>query len=105
MEESDAQDDGRDCLLRFVDVHKQYGEDVIALRGMNLDVYPGEFLTLLGPSGGGKSTALMMLAGFDTPTSGDILYKGQSLADIGDKACFFVLAEFFHTRFTGAYHP
>ena len=49
---------------------------------MNLDIHTGEFLTLLGPSGGGKSTALMMLAGFDTPTSGDILYKGQSIANI-----------------------
>jgi putative spermidine/putrescine transport system ATP-binding protein len=82
MEADDAQEDGGDCLLTFVDVHKEFGEDIIALRGMNLEVYPGEFLTLLGPSGGGKSTALMMLAGFDTPTSGDILYKGQSLADI-----------------------
>jgi putative spermidine/putrescine transport system ATP-binding protein len=82
MEGSEAQDDGSDSLLRFVDVHKQFGEDVFALRGMNLDVRAGEFLTLLGPSGGGKSTALMMLAGFDTPTSGDILYDGQSIADI-----------------------
>ena len=46
-----------------------------------IDLRAGEFLTLLGPSGGGKSTALMMLAGFDTPTSGDILYKGQSIAN------------------------
>ena len=78
----DEKDNDSDCLLRFVDVHKDYGEDGSALRGMNLDIHAGEFLTLLGPSGGGKSTALMMLAGFDTPTAGDILYKGQSIADI-----------------------
>jgi len=77
----ESQDDGSDCLLRFVDVHKDFGEGGSALCGMNLDIHAGEFLTLLGPSGGGKSTALMMLAGFDTPTSGDILYKGQSIAD------------------------
>ena len=82
MEASEAHDDDGDCLLKFVDVHKEFGEDVTALRGMNLEVHAGEFLTLLGPSGGGKSTALMMLAGGDTPTSGDILYKGQSLANI-----------------------
>ncbi len=78
----ESQDDSSDCLLRFVDVNKDFGEDRSALRGMNLDIHAGEFLTLLGPSGGGKSTALMMLAGFDTPTAGDILYKGKSIADI-----------------------
>ena len=82
MEDSEPQDDGSDGLLKFVDVHKEFGEDVYALRGMNLDVHAGEFLTLLGPSGGGKSTALMMLAGFDAPTSGDILYNGQSISNI-----------------------
>lgn len=82
MGEPESQNDGSECLLRFVDVSKDFGEHGSALRGMNLEIYPGEFLTLLGPSGGGKSTALMMLAGFDTPTSGDILYKGQSIADI-----------------------
>ena len=82
MESDEPQDDGSDHLLSFIDVHKDYGEDGSALRGMNLDIHAGEFLTLLGPSGGGKSTALMMLAGFDTPTSGDILYKGHSIANI-----------------------
>ena len=82
MADNDSSDDGSECLLKFVDVHKTFREDVLALRGMNLEVFSGEFLTLLGPSGGGKSAALMMLAGFDTPTSGDILYRGQSIADI-----------------------
>lgn len=82
MTEPETQDDGGDCLLRFVDVTKDFGEDGSALTGMSLDIHAGEFLTLLGPSGGGKSTALMMLAGFDTPTSGDILYRGQSIAQI-----------------------
>ena len=82
MGDSGAHDDGGDCLVKFVDVHKKFGEDASALRGLNLDIHTGEFLTLLGPSGGGKSTALMMLAGFDSPTSGDILYRGQSIAEI-----------------------
>lgn len=80
--DDEVQPDGGDCLLSFVDVHKDFGEDVSALRGMNLEVHAGEFLTLLGPSGGGKSTALMMLAGFDMPTSGEILFKGQSITNI-----------------------
>lgn len=82
MGQAEAPQDGSDCLLSFVDVHKDFGEDGSALCGMNLDIHAGEFLTLLGPSGGGKSTALMMLAGFDKPTSGDILYKGQSISNI-----------------------
>jgi len=82
MAESDADGNGGDYLLRFEDVHKDYGGGGTALRGMSFEVYAGEFLTLLGPSGGGKSTALMMLAGFETPTSGEILYMGQPIAEI-----------------------
>jgi putative spermidine/putrescine transport system ATP-binding protein len=82
MGQAESQEDGSDCVLNFVDVRKDFGEDGSALRGMNLEIQAGEFLTLLGPSGGGKSTALMMLAGFDKPTSGDILYKGQSISII-----------------------
>jgi len=82
MGQTQAPEDGSDSLLSFVDVHKTFGEDGSALRGMNLDIHAGEFLTLLGPSGGGKSTALMMLAGFDSPTSGEILYKGESIAQL-----------------------
>jgi len=82
MAENPLPEDGSKCLLEFVDVHKTFREDVLALRGLSLEVFSGEFLTLLGPSGGGKSTALMMLAGFDSPTGGDILYRGQSIAQI-----------------------
>ena len=82
MAANDSSENGSKCLLKFVDVHKTFREDVLALRGLSLEIFDGEFLTLLGPSGGGKSTALMMLAGFDTPTSGDILYRGQSIAEI-----------------------
>ena len=68
MAGSEVDEHGGDYLLKFEDVHKDYGEAGWALHGMNLEVHAGEFLTLLGPSGGGKSTALMMLAGFDTST-------------------------------------
>ena len=80
MSEADAA--GSQPLLRFIDVHKQVADGRDVLSGLDLDIHPGEFLTLLGPSGGGKSTTLMMLAGFESPTSGDILFKGQSIAQI-----------------------
>ncbi len=50
-----------------------------AVDRLDLEVEPGEFLTLLGPSGSGKTTTLMMLAGFTPPTSGDILLDGRSV--------------------------
>jgi NitT/TauT family transport system ATP-binding protein len=52
--------------------------DRVALRALDLDVVPGETLTLLGPSGCGKSTALRLLAGLAQPTSGEILWTGAA---------------------------
>src|SRR5690349_8763184 len=63
--------------VRFVDVAKRYGE-MVAVTEVNLDIEAGEFLTLLGPSGSGKTTTLMMLAGFETLSSGQ-LYVGDNL--------------------------
>ncbi|MGO4740373.1 ABC transporter ATP-binding protein [Bosea sp. 2KB_26] len=50
-----------------------------ALKDINLDIAPGEFVTLLGPSGSGKTTLLQVLAGFVTPTSGSIMIGGEEL--------------------------
>src|SRR5580698_4190468 len=47
--------------------------DVTAVKNLNLDIRPGEFLTLLGASGCGKTTVLRMIAGFQRPTSGRVL--------------------------------
>ena len=47
--------------------------DVAAVKSLNLDIRPGEFLTLLGASGCGKTTVLRMIAGFQPPTSGRVL--------------------------------
>ena len=60
---------------------KQFGS-VAAVRGFNLDVHGGEFVSLLGPSGCGKSTALNLLAGLLDPDAGQILLDGQDLAPV-----------------------
>lgn len=62
-------------------VHKSFGK-VEALKGIDLTIREGEFFSLLGPSGCGKTTLLRMIAGFDEPTSGDVLIGGQSMSGI-----------------------
>lgn len=54
--------------------------EVQALRGIDLELYRGELVVLLGPSGSGKSTLLNILGGLDTPTSGEVYYLGQRLS-------------------------
>lgn len=58
--------------------------DVQALRGVDLELYAGEFVVLLGPSGSGKSTLLNILGGLDVPTSGEVYYRGDQLTDFDD---------------------
>lgn len=66
-------------IVRFRNVEKTYDGTVNVVEGLDLDIIPGEFLTLLGPSGSGKTTTLMMLAGFEEPTSGEIYLRDRSL--------------------------
>ena len=58
---------------------------VVALEGVDLDVVPGEFLAVVGPSGGGKSTLLHLLGGIDRPTSGVVSVGGRDLATLSDE--------------------
>jgi len=59
--------------------------EVHALRGIDLDLYPGEFVVLLGPSGSGKSTLLNILGGLDRATSGHVSYHGKELTNATDR--------------------
>lgn len=68
-------------LVSLRNLNKHYG-DFAAVDNINLDIQDGEFLTFLGSSGSGKSTTLSMLAGFETPSSGEILVSGQSLVNV-----------------------
>lgn len=58
---------------------------VRALQGVDLDLYPGELVVLLGPSGSGKSTLLNILGGLDTATSGNVDYRGKNLTRATDR--------------------
>ena len=68
-------------LIELKNIVKNFGKNEI-IKDISLDVYEGEFLTLLGPSGCGKTTILRMLAGFETPTSGEILLDGEDLIPV-----------------------
>ncbi len=60
--------------------------EVHALRSVNLDLYEGEFVVLLGPSGSGKSTLLNILGGLDVPSSGQVLFRHCDLTTADDAA-------------------
>ena len=64
----------RDCCMAF--------DDEVVLDNINLYINDKEFLTLLGPSGCGKTTTLRIIGGFQTPTSGDVLFDGVRINDV-----------------------
>jgi putative ABC transport system ATP-binding protein len=69
------------------DITRRYGEGetaVDALKGVSLDVAPGELVAVMGPSGSGKSTLMHVLAGLDKPTSGTVTIAGETLGDLDD---------------------
>jgi putative spermidine/putrescine transport system ATP-binding protein len=64
--------------VRLEGVRKRFG-DVVAVDGVDLDVYQGEFFSILGPSGSGKTTCLRMIAGFEPPTTGRVVLAGKDV--------------------------
>jgi putative ABC transport system ATP-binding protein len=78
----------RSAILAAQDVSKVYqmGDVAVhALRGVNVPLYEGELMVLLGPSGSGKSTLLNILGALDVPSSGQVLYHGRDIAGAGDR--------------------
>ena len=66
--------------IQLIDLEKRFRE-VRAVDGVSLEIHSGEFFSLLGPSGCGKTTTLRMIGGFELPTGGRILLRGQDVTD------------------------
>jgi len=80
-------DDAMLPLLELHDLKRIYhlhGNLVPALRGISLNVEPGEFLSIFGPSGSGKSTLLNLIGGLDRPDAGKILFEGANICELSD---------------------
>ncbi len=74
-------------IIQFIDVFKSYqsgSQPVTALEAVNLSLNAGDFVTIMGPSGGGKTTLLNLLAGLDLPDRGEIFLNGQKVSDLSD---------------------
>lgn len=74
--------DANENIIELIDVRKEFEDDTIAVDNFNLQVKKGEFVTFLGPSGCGKTTTLRMIAGFELPSSGQILLNGQDISKL-----------------------
>jgi putative ABC transport system ATP-binding protein len=75
-------------VVAAYDVTRDYGEGdtiVQALRGVGLEIPPGQFTAVMGPSGSGKSTLMHILAGLDRPTTGSVSIDGREITAMGDQ--------------------
>ena len=74
-------------IVNLVDIVKNFpvgDREINVLKGISFDVEPGEFLSIVGPSGNGKSTLLNMITGIDRPTSGEVIVTGREVHNMSE---------------------
>jgi putative ABC transport system ATP-binding protein len=77
----------KQVLIKLQDIGKRYvigSEEIFALRGVDLEIYKGELVALMGPSGSGKSTLMNILGCLDTPTKGTYILNGTDVSNLND---------------------
>jgi putative ABC transport system ATP-binding protein len=83
----------QEVLIRCVGLKRAYkmkGETVYALKGVDLELYRGEYVSIMGPSGSGKSTLFNMIGGLDTPTEGRVEIDGLNIPELSSRKRAFV---------------
>jgi branched-chain amino acid transport system permease protein len=88
-------------VLRLDDVSRHFG-GVYALRGVSLDVLPGEVMSIVGPNGSGKTTLLNAICGYSAPSSGQVLLNGKPLPTVAARAADLGIGRTFQTPRTFA---
>lgn len=76
-------------MLEATGIHKSYSsgkKELAVLKGVNLSIAEGRFISIVGPSGAGKSTLLHILGGLDSPTKGKVIFEGEDVYSLTDKA-------------------
>src|SRR3972149_2186132 len=79
--------DQKSPILKLNNIHKHYvlGEtEIKAVDGITLDIYPGEFISILGKSGSGKSTLMHIIGLLDHPTAGTVTFENKNIRDLKD---------------------
>jgi len=76
-----SQGTSEDAVLVSLDLHKSYGDRTV-VRGVSLEISPGEVVGLLGPNGAGKTTTFYMVVGVEAPDSGKILWRGVDITRV-----------------------
>jgi len=79
---------GKDSLVEIRNLDKKYTrgeEEINVLRGLNLDVDKGEFISFMGPSGSGKTTLLNLIGGLDSPSSGSVRIAGEEISALSGR--------------------
>ena len=72
-------------MIKFENVTKIYEDGVVALEGVSFEIKRGEFVSLVGKSGAGKTTLIRLILGLESPTSGNIFFEGQNIHHIDSK--------------------
>lgn len=76
-----------DVIIKVENVKKRYtmGEEVLwALKGINVEIFRGEYISIIGPSGSGKSTLFNQIGALDVPTEGRVYFDGESIFDLSE---------------------
>lgn len=96
----------KNAILSSRSLAKSYAADGVqthVLGSVDLDLYEGDFTTIMGPSGSGKSTLLYCLSGMDAPTAGDVIFQGTNIAHASERELAELRAQSFGFVFQAAH--